>query len=83
MLYVHETVEPRTGQSGVVSWLPRYVCHRCDVSLAVQDLGTGASRDVHGQVALHPPKRGSQVLQFKVTDAAVSFFAKGTSAAVL
>ena len=60
-----------------------------DVVLDVQGLASGYSKDVHGQLTIRTmatilaPCATSQDLQFKTRDNGVSFFAPGTSAAVL
>lgn len=64
--------------------------HQCSLTLHVQGLPTGYCRDIHGQVEVcwrrkqdvgqHTPKK---LFQYKVHDKGASFFAPGTSSAVL
>ncbi|XP_063959887.1 elongator complex protein 6-like [Lytechinus pictus] len=64
--------------------------HTCTCHLLVEGLPTGFSKDVHGQLiirrnssSLENGRRSKKTLQFKITDKNVSFFAAGTSSAVL
>lgn len=64
--------------------------HRCSLALHVQGLPTGYCRDIHGQVEVcWRRRRGdgqhtqNKVFQYKVHDKGASFFARGTSSAVL
>lgn len=64
--------------------------HQCSLSLHVQGLPTGYCRDIHGQVEVcWRRRRGDgqhsqrKVFQYKVHDKGASFFAPGTSSAVL
>ncbi|XP_026861161.2 elongator complex protein 6 [Electrophorus electricus] len=65
------------------------VTHQCSLSLHVEGLSTGFCRDIHGQVAVWWRKRGQsaqsqrKIFQYKVHDKGASFFARGTSSAVL
>lgn len=64
--------------------------HQCSLTLHVQGLPTGYCRDIHGQVEVcwrrkqgdgqHTQKK---LFQYKVHDKGASFFAPGTSSAVL
>uniref|UniRef100_A0A3P9IKG0 Elongator complex protein 6 n=2 Tax=Oryzias latipes TaxID=8090 RepID=A0A3P9IKG0_ORYLA len=70
--------------------LMRGLTHQSCLTLHVQGLPTGYCRDIHGQVEFCWKKRQSdgqhapkKVFQFKVHDKGVSFFARGTSRAVL
>jgi hypothetical protein len=68
--------------------LARHLRYHADVTLDVSALRTGYSREVHGQVTLTEVKQGAAeptttVLQYKTRDSGVSFFAPGTSSAVL
>ncbi|KAM9783310.1 elongator complex protein 6 [Neosynchiropus ocellatus] len=69
--------------------LLRGLTHQCGLSIKVQGLPTGYCRDIHGQMQVswknlatgqHTHER---LLQYKVHDKGASFFARGTSAAVL
>ncbi|XP_055781873.1 elongator complex protein 6-like [Salvelinus fontinalis] len=75
-------------------WLLRGLIHQCSLTLQVQGLPTGYCRDIHGQVrwiTLSVWKRGQcdrrptqkKLFQYKVHDKGASFFARGTSSAVL
>ncbi|XP_035661620.1 elongator complex protein 6-like [Branchiostoma floridae] len=73
------------------SSLFRHMAYHSTVHLAVEGLSSGYSRDVHGQVTvtfrnvLDPsqPQTRKRRLQYKVEERNVSFFAPGTSRAVL
>ena len=76
------------GGVGEVASLARHLRFSADVTLAVTALRTGYSREVHGQVSLTEIRPGTaepttSVLQYKTRDSGVSFFAPGTSSAVL
>ncbi|KAA8591912.1 hypothetical protein FQN60_017286 [Etheostoma spectabile] len=64
--------------------------HQCSLTLHVQGLPTGFCRDIHGQVEVCWRRRQGdgqytqkKLFQYKVHDKGVSFFAPGTSSAVL
>ncbi|XP_034731378.1 elongator complex protein 6 [Etheostoma cragini] len=64
--------------------------HQCSLTLHVQGLPTGFCRDIHGQVEVcwrrrqgDGPYTQKKLFQYKVHDKGVSFFAPGTSSAVL
>ncbi|XP_026226025.1 elongator complex protein 6 [Anabas testudineus] len=64
--------------------------HQCSLSLHVQGLPTGYCRDIHGQVEVcwrrrqgDGPHTQKKLFQYKVHDKGASFFARGTSSAVL
>lgn len=64
--------------------------HQCSLTLHVQGLPTGYCRDIHGQVEVcwrrrHGDGQHTQkkIFQYKVHDKGASFFARGTSSAVL
>ncbi|XP_060937258.1 elongator complex protein 6 [Limanda limanda] len=64
--------------------------HQCSLTLNVQGLPTGYCRDIHGQVEVcWRRKEGDgqntqkKLFQYKVHDKGASFFARGTSSAVL
>ncbi|XP_030638526.1 elongator complex protein 6 [Chanos chanos] len=69
--------------------LLRGLTHQCSLGLRVEGLSTGYCRDIHGQVEVWWRERcGSaqtqrKVFQYKVHDKGASFFARGTSSAVL
>ncbi|XP_048860119.1 elongator complex protein 6-like isoform X1 [Brienomyrus brachyistius] len=72
--------------------LLKALTHQCSLALSVQGLPTGYCRDIHGQVEVRWKERGAgpggaltqkKLLQYKVHDKGVSFFARGTSSAVL
>uniref|UniRef100_A0A3Q3DYI5 Elongator complex protein 6 n=1 Tax=Hippocampus comes TaxID=109280 RepID=A0A3Q3DYI5_HIPCM len=69
--------------------LLRGLTHQCSLALHVQSLPTGYCRDIHGQVSSQVVQRqagGQQrkmTFHFKVHDKGASFFAPGTSSAVL
>ncbi|XP_033640438.1 elongator complex protein 6-like isoform X1 [Asterias rubens] len=66
--------------------------HQCHCFLQVQGLGSGFSKDIHGQLTIIKrdpdgtrPNRNQpdRTLQYKILDKSVTFFAVGTSSAVL
>ncbi|XP_070768245.1 elongator complex protein 6 [Enoplosus armatus] len=64
--------------------------HQCSLTLHVQGLPTGYCRDIHGQVEVCWRRRQGdgqhtqkKLFQYKVHDKGASFFARGTSSAVL
>ncbi|XP_034030248.1 elongator complex protein 6 [Thalassophryne amazonica] len=64
--------------------------HQCSLSLHVRGLPTGFCRDIHGQVEVYWRQRrcdgqrtNKKLFQYKVHDKGASFFARGTSSAVL
>ncbi|KAM9436399.1 elongator complex protein 6 isoform 2-T3 [Clarias gariepinus] len=63
--------------------------HQCTLSLRVEGLQTGYCRDIHGQVEIWWRGSGEdapsqkKIFQYKVYDKGASFFAPGTSSAVL
>lgn len=64
--------------------------HQCSLTLHVQGLPTGFCRDIHGQLEVCWRRRQGdgqcsqkKLFQFKVHDKGASFFARGTSSAVL
>ncbi|XP_077577002.1 elongator complex protein 6 [Stigmatopora nigra] len=70
--------------------LLRGLTHQCSLALAVRGLPTGYCRDIHGQLEVWDRRRqddGQQqkkmTFQYKVHDKGASFFAPGTSSAVL
>ncbi|XP_019618100.1 PREDICTED: elongator complex protein 6-like [Branchiostoma belcheri] len=73
------------------STLFRHMAYHSTVHLAVEGLSSGYSRDVHGQVTVtfrnvqdpSQPQTRMKTLQYKVEERNVSFFAPGTSRAVL
>lgn len=71
------------------SRLLQALSHQCTLSLRVQGLQTGYCRDIHGQVEIwwrgtgESEQRQKKIFQYKVHDKGASFFAPGTSSAVL
>uniref|UniRef100_A0A3P8RR85 Elongator complex protein 6 n=1 Tax=Amphiprion percula TaxID=161767 RepID=A0A3P8RR85_AMPPE len=70
--------------------LLRGLTHQCSLTLHVQGLPTGYCRDIHGQVEVCWRRRQGdgqhtqkKLFQYKVNDKGASFFARGTSSAVL
>ncbi|KAM7382929.1 hypothetical protein PAMP_002624 [Pampus punctatissimus] len=66
------------------------LCHQCSLTLQVRGLPTGYCRDIHGQVEVCWRRRQAdgqhtqkKLFQYKVHDKGASFFARGTSSAVL
>ncbi|XP_068180084.1 elongator complex protein 6 isoform X2 [Antennarius striatus] len=64
--------------------------HQCSLALHVQGLPTGFCRDIHGQLEVcwrrrrrDEPHTHRKLFQYKVNDKGASFFARGTSSAVL
>ncbi|XP_018430327.1 PREDICTED: elongator complex protein 6 [Nanorana parkeri] len=77
---VHREEEDEDGEV-----LLRSLCHQSGRVLEAEGLTTGFCKDVHGQLKIthkHPRDR-SVVLQYKIQDKNVSFFAPGLSSAVL
>ncbi|KAM9309651.1 elongator complex protein 6-like [Pholidichthys leucotaenia] len=71
-------------------WLLKGLTHQSTLTLCVQGLTTGYCRDIHGQVEVCQRRRQSnwqhaekKLFQYKVHDKGASFFARGTSSAVL
>ncbi|XP_017284076.1 elongator complex protein 6 [Kryptolebias marmoratus] len=81
--------EEEDGDEGS-EWLLKGLSHQCSLALHVQGLPTGYCKDIHGQVEVcwrmrqgdgqHTQKK---LFQYKVHDKGASFFARGTSSAVL
>ncbi|XP_061677183.1 elongator complex protein 6 [Syngnathoides biaculeatus] len=77
------------GSDGGLERLRRGLSHQYSLALHVQGLPTGYCRDIHGQVEVCDRRRradGQQkkmTFQYKVHDRGASFFAPGTSSAVL
>ncbi|XP_022060681.1 elongator complex protein 6 [Acanthochromis polyacanthus] len=70
--------------------LLRGLTHQCSLTLHVQGLPTGYCRDIHGQMEVCWRRRQGdgqhtqkKLFQYKVHDKGASFFARGTSSAVL
>uniref|UniRef100_A0A8C7I2T5 Elongator acetyltransferase complex subunit 6 n=1 Tax=Oncorhynchus kisutch TaxID=8019 RepID=A0A8C7I2T5_ONCKI len=67
-------------------WLLRGLINQCSLTLQVQGLPTGYCRDIHRQVRwirLFVQQTQKKLFQYKVHDKGASFFARGTSSAVL
>uniref|UniRef100_A0A668RPQ1 Elongator complex protein 6 n=1 Tax=Oreochromis aureus TaxID=47969 RepID=A0A668RPQ1_OREAU len=78
------------GSDGGSEWLLKGLAHLCSLTLHVQGLPTGYCRDIHGQVEVcWRRRRGDgqhtqkKLFQYKVHNKGASFFAPGTSSAVL
>ncbi|XP_066541225.1 elongator complex protein 6 [Hoplias malabaricus] len=69
------------------NFLLKALHHQCSVSLSVEGLSTGFCRDIHGQVEIWRRGKGEEnqrkMFHYKVHDKGASFFAPGTSRAVL
>ncbi|KAK7158024.1 hypothetical protein R3I93_009274 [Phoxinus phoxinus] len=69
--------------------LQRGLVHQCNLALHVEGLPTGYCRDIHGQMQVWWRQSGEtmynprKTFHFKVHDKGASFFARGTSSAVL
>lgn len=67
----------------------RTILREADVILRMEGLGSGASRDVHGQLHIcrgstnTDPSFKSSLLQYKVVDNGATFFAKGLGNGVI
>ncbi|KAJ8415652.1 hypothetical protein AAFF_G00402090 [Aldrovandia affinis] len=92
MLIRGEDEEEEECDEEGAEWLLRALTHQCSLALRVQGLPTGYCRDIHGQMEVFWRGHGSSVtgpqtqqklFQYKVHDKGVSFFARGTSSAVL
>ena len=71
-----------------IELLARQLEHSSDICIDAQGLDSGYCKDVHGEITvrraeLKPEKSVTKRMQFKISDKMVSFFALGTSAAVL
>ncbi|XP_030606255.1 elongator complex protein 6 [Archocentrus centrarchus] len=84
-----EEVEDDGSDEGS-EWLLKGLTHQCSLTLNVQGLPTGYCRDIHGQVEVCWRRRQGdgqhtqkKLFQYKVHDKGASFFARGTSSAVL
>lgn len=84
-----DDAEESAGDEGPEGLL-RGLTHQCSLALQVQGLPTGYCRDIHGQVEVCWRRRQmdgqhaqKKLFQYKVHDKGASFFARGTSSAVL
>ncbi|XP_054478057.1 elongator complex protein 6 [Anoplopoma fimbria] len=82
--------EEDDGDDEGLERLLKGLTHQCSLSLHVQGLPTGYCRDIHGQVEVCWRRRQGdgqytqkKLFQYKVNDKGASFFAPGTSSAVL
>ncbi|KAG5856821.1 elongator complex protein 6 [Anguilla rostrata] len=84
--------EEEEGDEEGSELLLKGLTHQCSLALRVEGLPTGYCRDIHGQMEVFRRVSGSCVgglkthknlFQFKVHDKGASFFARGTSSAVL
>lgn len=90
VMLVHCVEEEDDADEEGAELLLRGLTHQCTLTLHVQGLPTGYCRDIHGQMEVCWRRRqtdGQQTLkklfQYKVHDKGASFFARGTSSAVL
>lgn len=82
--------EEEDGDDEGSEQLLKGLTHQCSLALHVQGLPTGYCRDIHGQVEVCWRRRQGDgqhaqktLFQYKVHDKGASFFARGTSSAVL
>ncbi|XP_063055644.1 elongator complex protein 6 [Engraulis encrasicolus] len=83
-----EEEEEEEGEEEGCEMLLKGLTHQSTLALQVQGLPTGYCRDIHGQVDIWWRGQSQQqnqrkVFQYKVQDKGASFFARGTSSAVL
>ncbi|XP_030227229.1 elongator complex protein 6 [Gadus morhua] len=85
-----EEDEDEDGDEEGSERLLKGLTHQCCLTLHVQGLPTGFCRDIHGQVEVcwrktqkDKPSNQRKLFQYKVHDKGASFFARGTSSAVL
>ncbi|KAG7274862.1 hypothetical protein CRUP_012346 [Coryphaenoides rupestris] len=85
-----EEDEDEDGDEEGSERLLKGLTHQCSLTLHVQGLPTGFCRDIHGQVEVcwrntrrDKPQNQKKLFQYKVHDKGASFFARGTSSAVL
>lgn len=90
LVHCDEEEEADDGDDEGAERLLKGLIHQSTLSLHVQGLPTGYCRDIHGQMEVCWRRRltdGQQALkklfQYKVQDKGASFFARGTSSAVL
>ncbi|KAJ3597348.1 hypothetical protein NHX12_000876 [Muraenolepis orangiensis] len=85
-----EEDEEEDGDEEGSEKLLKGLTHQSSLTLHVQGLPTGFCRDIHGQVEVcwrktqrDKPTNQKKLFQYKVHDKGASFFARGTSSAVL
>lgn len=84
-----EGLEEDEGEEEGCEMLRRGLLHQSSLAMQVHGLPTGYCRDIHGQVEIWWRGESQQMysqrklFQFKVQDKGASFFARGTSSAVL
>eukprot|EP00042_Codosiga_hollandica_P028003 m.143943 g.143943 ORF g.143943 m.143943 type:complete len:197 (-) comp52654_c0_seq8:35-625(-) len=87
VVLAHDPAEEKSQSSTLLSgWLNKYLAFRYQTVIVARDLSTGPSRDIHGEVAIYDnsaPTIAPKVFHFKVSDANVSFFPRGTASIVL
>lgn len=89
LLHCDEDEEVDDGEDEGAGRLLKGLCHQCSLSLHVQGLPTGYCRDIHGQMEVCWRRQADRqhtlkkLFQYKVHDKGASFFARGTSSAVL
>ncbi|XP_028405158.1 elongator complex protein 6-like isoform X2 [Dendronephthya gigantea] len=78
-----------TGESEEEN-LERHLIYKCDTQLHVKGLSTGFCREVHGELeiinhnlATKTGRASERIVQYKIMDKNVNFFAPGNSASVL
>lgn len=90
VMLVHGEEEEDDADDEGAEHLLRGLTHQCTLTLQVQGLPTGYCRDIHGQMEVCWRRRQpdgqntlKKLFQYKVHDKGASFFARGTSSAVL
>ncbi|XP_078073154.1 elongator complex protein 6 [Mustelus asterias] len=85
---VHNTEDLEDEENNIVV---KSLSHQCHLILQAEGLPTGYCKDIHGQLKMtcrspspvKSEKNVTQVFQYKIQDKNVTFFARGTSAAML
>ncbi|XP_067887554.1 elongator complex protein 6 isoform X3 [Heterodontus francisci] len=88
VMMVHDTEDLEDEENNFVV---KSLSHQCHLILQVEGLTTGYCKDIHGQLkmACRSPspvkseKNVTKIFQYKIQDKNVTFFARGTSSAVL
>uniref|UniRef100_UPI00398EE959 elongator complex protein 6 isoform X2 n=1 Tax=Pristiophorus japonicus TaxID=55135 RepID=UPI00398EE959 len=73
------------------NFVVKSLSHQCHLKLQVEGLATGYCKDIHGQLTItwrspspvKAEKNVTKIFQYKIQDKNVTFFARGTSSAVL
>ena len=82
MALAHDADEPSTRREGhVFHWSAVLLAQLADVLLIAQPLGSGISREIHGQltIRLRDNSGPAKIAQFRVNDNGATFFPKGTA----